>query len=64
MSRSFAAKYPGVCANCDGQIVVGQQVGFMDDELIHVKCPKPEATCPVCFMVLPASGLCGVCDDD
>lgn len=62
MSRSFPAKYSGVCANCDGQIVVGQNVGFMDDDLIHVKCPPPPAFCPNCNLVLPASDVCGECE--
>lgn len=63
MSRQFAARFSGPCAHCDEGISAGQRVEFMDDDLVHVRCPKPAATCPKCFLVLPASGECGACDE-
>ena len=73
MSRVFEARYGGTCANPDcgtGRIVPGQQVRFEDaedDDLVHEVCPAgefdaPATTCPRCFTVLPATGVCGVCE--
>jgi hypothetical protein len=62
--RTFEARYPGRCGICDERIHVGDEVGYVDDEIAHAKCPHPTALaepCPRCFMVPAANGVCG-CD--
>lgn len=64
MSRSFEAQYPGRCALCDGEIVPGTKAAYMDDDLTHAgPCPRArvETICPRCQLVMPTSGICGVC---
>lgn len=36
--RLFIAEYPGECAACDGPIVLGDMVGYVDDELLGECC--------------------------
>lgn len=67
MSRPFAANYASRCAWCDDLIAAGDQVVYIDDELVHAgRCPggdtRDEAICPKCCLVLPTSGVCRVCD--
>ena len=65
---SFRAKYPGVCAICDDQLVEYND----DEELSHVLCPedmssltgKPRPVCPSCFVQLPLTGKCDECFPD
>lgn len=66
MSRPFEAKYAGRCGLCDGEIVTGSRVAYMDDELVHSgKCPadhsRAEFICPRCQIVMPATGVCDLC---
>lgn len=57
--RSFSAKYRGLCAGeCGETIRVGDEVVFVDNELMHTACvsdPAPggrvESVCPDCFLV-------------
>lgn len=66
MSRPFAAKYAGRCGWCNEPITVGDRVVYIDDELIHAsRCPAGDTgdqVCPECSLVLPTSGVCGVCE--
>lgn len=56
---TFAAKYSGRCANaCDEQIEVGDDVLFVEGELMHVGCVSGAggleaagAPCPSCWLV-------------
>ena len=65
MSRPFIAKFDGHCAACDQPIKAGFRVKYdPDGDLVHATCPRPLTYCPACNLVLPASGVCGVCDDD
>jgi hypothetical protein len=61
MSRQFAARFPGTCGHCDHDITPGQIVEFIDDDLVHVRCPPPPAICPSCHFVIPVSGVCETC---
>lgn len=70
---SFTAKYRSPCANddCEDGVLPGQEVEWAaDHRVIHVVCPedrdisgKPLPICPRCFLAIPVSGVCGVCDD-
>ena len=63
MSRSFAAAWPGTCAECDGPIEPGQSVFFTGmarrgGDLRHMVCPEGgselkagESACPRCWLV-------------
>jgi hypothetical protein len=68
---TFEAKYKGTCSDCHEPIEVGDQVVYVNDELVHVDCEgsaladvlnmrprKKAAVCERCFMEKP----CG-CDD-
>lgn len=64
---SFKATWDGICGNCHLAVSRGEQADYEGDELIHAGCKgifdfqgKPK-TCPRCWMVLPASGICGTC---
>lgn len=66
MSRPFEAQYPGRCALCDGEIAPGTKAAYIDDDLTHAgQCPgqgkRTETVCPRCQLVMPTSGVCGVC---
>lgn len=67
-SRVFEAQFPGACAGCPNGIDTGEDVRYVDDQLVHVGCkPPPDPTkvqrplCPRCFMELPIAGECGTC---
>lgn len=65
---SFTAQYVGECLSCDEDIKPGQQINSIGRGYIHVVCPAPtpeveRPLCPSCFLELPTSGVCGVCDD-
>lgn len=63
---SFTAEYPGECVSCDEAIKPGQQINSIGHGYVHEVCPPAApalATCPRCFLELPASGVCGVCDE-
>lgn len=34
---TFVARYPGKCSNCFRPIEAGQEVAYVDDELVHVQ---------------------------
>jgi hypothetical protein len=40
-SKIFAAAYPGECAECFDPIEPGDDVQYVDDELVHADC-NPE----------------------
>jgi len=69
VSRAFKAQYPARCSrdDCpDPQIREGELVHYgANDRIEHGACPEPPPmpdVCPRCFLALPASGVCGVCD--
>lgn len=63
MSRPFEARYGGPCAaDCGQRIEPGEDVTYVDDELLHADCAerdaevdrrstKPEKPCPSCWTV-------------
>lgn len=58
MSGEFTARYPGPCAaDCGHRIKPGDQVAYVDAELVHVDCtPRPErpaVICPTCWLTKP-----------
>lgn len=62
---TFIAKYRGVCDTCGEAINVGDEADFLQDEVVHVKCPESaqfdlarRAVCPRCQMEKPVSGEC------
>ena len=64
---TFAAQYAGECLSCDEDIKPGQPINSIGRGYVHAICPDaaPEqvkAVCPGCFLELPASGVCGVCE--
>ena len=70
--RSFEARYPGRCANCDDGISVGETLVYdEDDQVIHADCidrsndrlHKPPEICPRCFLAKSTTGACG-CDPE
>lgn len=70
---SFRAKYPGRCTSCDSDIEVGDILEWNGDETaaVHLACAqesatslKPRGICPRCFIELPTTGVCGVCDPE
>jgi len=60
MSGTFAARYGGPCAaECGSRIYPGDDVEYVDDELVHADCaddppaaarPAPPP-CPACWTV-------------
>lgn len=71
---TFRAKYPGRCAACGDDIEIEDHLDWSDDAgaAVHSECAraprqseiKPREVCPRCFIELPVSGKCGVCDPD
>lgn len=65
MSAPFTARYAGPCAGCEERIFGGDEVWFVDDQLVHVGCmpaperePDPRPVCPTCFMEIALNGAC------
>lgn len=64
----FSARYAGVCAACTGPIKPGDSVAYgLDEQLEHGGCPEvlvvgPKGVCGGCFLEIPLSGVCGVCE--
>ena len=66
---TFIAGYRGAqrCASCREKVNPGDEVQYgLDDQLEHVDCIDPlvipkQGVCDGCFLVLPVSGVCGVC---
>lgn len=57
MSAVFDARYPGRCASCDGRINEGDQVTYVDDELVHTECTDdPASPCRPPVLVDPLTG--------
>jgi hypothetical protein len=57
-SRTFEAKFPGLCEDCGGGFEAGDEVRYQGDDLVHADpdgCeamkPVTGAPCPECFMV-------------
>lgn len=65
MARTFMAKYPGECPDCDGSIRPGDEVTYSaDNKVVHVECsgdaPAPVAViCPRCNLQKPCD-----CDEE
>lgn len=67
---SFIAKYRGTCEDCGDDVKPGQEASFLPDRqsIRHSPaCPEPPSLtpaqlCPRCFLELPRTGVCGVCD--
>lgn len=65
-SRTFPARYTGRCNTCDDLIYEGDQVLFVDEQLVHADCTanttpeRPTDLCPRCYIALPVNGEC--CD--
>lgn len=55
----WASKRP--CPECGLQILPGEQVEYIEDEIQHVSCtpPEPRPVCGVCFLEKSVSGACG-----
>ncbi len=60
MSTVFRAHYPGRCANCDERIEPGDEVGYVENVVVHAGCeaatPGPEREpdiCPTCHLQRP-----------
>ena len=56
---SFEAKYGRICGSCTERIRPGDEVKYVEDELVHVDCAvaapiecKTE-TCTVCWLIKP-----------
>lgn len=66
---TFAARFRSGCLACGETIHEREDVKWADGNVIHADClildessrPVPP-TCPKCFMVPAANGLCG-CDE-
>lgn len=61
---TFRAKYDGECANeCGERIHVGDEVEYVENELMHANCNAPECSprpvCHVCWMEKALNGACG-----
>lgn len=61
---AFEAQYHGRCAaECGSAIEPGDEVVYVNDELVHVECEgaelrrvvKEEKTCTVCWLIMPGS---------
>lgn len=58
---AFQARYEGRCAvACGRRIEVGDEVVYVDDELVHVECEgralaatRPREVCTECFCEMP-----------
>lgn len=67
-SSTFHARYGGRCASCDGKVNRGEEVQYgLDDQIEHTECPDPltipvQGVCAGCYLVLPVTGICGVCE--
>lgn len=63
---SFRVKWRTGCAQCDEDILEGQEAEYnFDNEIQHVVCPesmgaggKPRQVCPLCFCEIPPIGRC------
>ncbi|MGI6878804.1 hypothetical protein [Microbacterium sp. gxy059] len=65
MSATFRARYDGTCAaDCDQRIDPGDEVTYLDGQLVHVGCepvddePAPRPVCPICFTETALNGAC------
>lgn len=64
---AFQARYVGRCAAACGQAInVGDEVVYVDDELVHVECEgraialtRRHPVCTSCFLEISLSGECG-----
>jgi hypothetical protein len=55
---TFTARYPGHChADCGRTITPGDDVTYVDDELVHVDCTprheRPVVICDTCHLTRP-----------
>ncbi|WP_243063214.1 DUF2175 domain-containing protein [Humibacter sp. RRB41] len=63
---AFQARYGGKCGGCGAEVMPGQLVVFVDDEVVHLECEpwalrNAEAAdvCQVCWLVKPCA-----CEED
>lgn len=66
---SFRARYQGTCPECCDDIETGDLLDRdADDRVVHVTCvdgdpsAKVGEVCPECWIELPKTGVCGVCE--
>ena len=56
---SFEAKYAGICGSCTERIRPGDDVNYVEGELVHADCDiaapveRKTETCPVCWLIRP-----------
>lgn len=63
---TFTARYAGRCAaDCGEQITPGDEVEFVDDQLVHDGCTPtphveraPRPVCTDCFTEIALNGAC------
>lgn len=64
----LSARYASPCAGCDTGIKPGDPITHgLDGQVEHVDCPEAlvvgkHGVCDGCFLEIPASGVCGVCE--
>lgn len=59
---TFMAEYPGTCEVCDGLIRRGEWIDRVPGGYAHLRCERssaPREVCPVCFLEVTPSGVCG-----
>lgn len=66
---TFRARYDGRCSSCHNVIEVGDILEWSDEnQAVHLDCAHhdaeltPRPTCPTCWIELPLTGTCGVCE--
>lgn len=56
---TFTARYHGTCTSCEGHISPGDQVAWVDDDIVHADCesprepPAPAEVCTECWVTKP-----------
>lgn len=64
----FIARYVSECVACLSPIKPGDEAHYgLDNQVEHADCPDPleapaQGVCEGCWLTLPVSGLCGVCE--
>jgi len=63
---AFEAKFGGKCTGCGTRIIPGEQVVYVEDELVHLECEPwalrksvPADVCTTCWLEKPCP-----CEDD
>ena len=56
-SRTFTARFAGICAGCDEEFEAGSEVMYEEDQIVHadpsecIRIAQENAPCPECFLV-------------